>query len=153
MTRRQLKSQVSPRKHARYRMIVLSLAILSHPDPDEAHLHPSLPLAANCTVVPAPCDRAMGRPACSSQPIVGDVRRKLTFFSLRHNAISTDYTSFMPSWPATFLTIVTNATTGFPWSRMQSVLFFRNSNRRGDSARRTHPSNHDDMRLDVFMPP
>jgi hypothetical protein len=102
MTRRQHKSQVSPRKHARYRMIVLSLAILSHPDPDEAHLHPSLPLAANCTVVPAPCDRAMGRLACSSQPIVGDVRRKLPFFSLRHNAISTNYTSFMPSWPATF---------------------------------------------------
>jgi hypothetical protein len=75
-------------------MIVLSLAILSHPDPDEAHLHPSLPLAANCTVVPAPCDRAMGRPACSSQPIVGDVRRKLPFFSLRHNAISTNYTRF-----------------------------------------------------------
>jgi hypothetical protein len=47
MTRRQ--HSTSPKyllggtRGARYRVIVLSLAILSHPDPDEAHLHPSSP--------------------------------------------------------------------------------------------------------------
>lgn len=55
---------------------------------DYAHLHPSItlarPIVPSCRVVPAPCDRVMGRQLCACSYISPDCRRRA----------ASNYTSF-----------------------------------------------------------
>ena len=53
--------------------------------------------------MPAPCDRAMGRPALPSHPFVGDVRASnYTSFRLRPGRNIEKDNKVMPSWAACF---------------------------------------------------